>query len=664
MKFINVSIIFFLSLFFCSLAHSKYEPSKEVLDVIANAEKYDNSLIYTPPPPFKIYDNGSVNWIDYSKYGEFQKAGTADYKYIIKDEQGLAAASGEGIYPNVLSVQNSLQFKQFLKDKKLKGDKFSFVYSDDYQANFYKWAASKGEDPGLKLYYTAYALEKAGNFKHAVKAYYACLVFFPKTVGYTQWQTPWYIAPVCEAKIKYLTAAYPEIGARLEGSDITVENSFDNDVKNDVFIINPGRMVLAKEEDFVRKYADLKKENIKKVFGTGKVKIILYNNGHFALTVDEKPYIVKAVSYSPSKIGLSPDFGTLNNARDWTYDDYNSNRKIDAPFDAWVDANRNEKKDKNEPVVGDFALLKEMGANSIRIYHYSDLNKNLLRRGYKEYDFMYLMGNFLGMYAVDSGANWYAGTDYTDEEHKANMLESVRKMVEEYKNEPYILMWVLGNENNYGAISDGETLGNGCRAQQQPEAYYSFVNECAKLIKSLDPHKRPVAICNGDAYMLDYCSKYAPDIDVYGANVYRGDYGMGQIWRDIARQYNKPVLITEFGCPAYAKGWSAARIEQGQALYHKNNWNDIINNTAGVAGGAGNSLGGVVFEWVDEWWKSGYAFDANAHDTASQWLGPFLDGRAYEEWFGITSQGNGNDSPFKRQLRKSYFTYKQLWKNN
>jgi beta-glucuronidase len=237
-------------------------------------------------------------------------------------------------------------------------------------------------------------------------------------------------------------------------------------------------------------------------------------------------------------------------------------------------------------------------------------------------------------------------------------------MVEEYKNEPYVLMWVLGNENNYSSVSNGETPGSGCLAQQQPEAYYSFVNECAKLIKSLDPHKRPVAICNGDAYMLDYCAKYAPDIDVYGANVYRGDYGMGQIWSDIAREYGKPVLITEYGCPGYAKGWSTARIEQGQALYHKNNWNDIMNNTAGIQGGAGNSLGGVVFEWVDEWWKSGYTRDANDHDTVSQWAGPFLDGFAYEEWFGITSQGGGRHSPFERQLRKAYFTYRQLWNNN
>jgi beta-glucuronidase len=44
-------------------------------------------------------------------------------------------------------------------------------------------------------------------------------------------------------------------------------------------------------------------------------------------------------------------------------------------------------------------------------------------------------------------------------------------------------------------------------------------------------------------------------------------------------------------------------------------------------------------------------------------MGPFLDGGAYEEWFGLCSQGDGKDSPFKRQLRKAYFMYRDLWKN-
>ncbi|MDR2427271.1 MAG: hypothetical protein LBD46_08875 [Endomicrobium sp.] len=653
--FALLSVFFFVS--FC-LAQTS---SRTLLAILDAADKYNQSMTYEKIKPFPIYDTGSEEWIDYEKYGEFKNLGTKDYEYVVKDLEGLAAASGEGIYPNIKSVLISPDYNP--NPKKLKGKTEEYLYNDNMQRNFYRWATADGEDPGMKLYNAAVILENSGNYKYAVKAYYACLVFFPKTVGYTQWKTPWYVAPVCAAKIKYLTREYPEIGVKIEDDSIIIENIFDNDVSNDIFIIHPGKLAAATAEDFKRVKIDLSKNDIKNITGKGKVKLITYNNNHLQLTVDDRPYVIRAISYSPSRVGLSPDFGTLDNLRDWSFDDYNNNKKIDGPYDTVVDINRNNKRDGDEKTVGDFALMREMGINTIRIYHYADLNKNILKDGYESYGFMYLMGNLIGMYGKDSGAGWFDGTDYTDKEQRKNMLESVRHMVEEYKDEPYVLMWVLGNENNYGSIGvQGESVGSACLAPTQPDAYYAFVNECAKLIKSLDPQKRPVAICNGDVFMLDYCAKNAPDIDIYGANVYRGNFGFGQIWQDIARVYRKPVLITEYGCPAYAKGWEKARIEEGQSDYHRACWNSIEDNIAGIKDGAGNALGGVIFEWVDEWWKGGASTDPWYHDVDSQWAGPFLDGRAYEEWFGICDLGNGANSTFKRQLRKSYFMYRKLWK--
>ncbi|AKL98003.1 glycoside hydrolase family 2 TIM barrel-domain containing protein [Endomicrobium proavitum] len=660
MNTLKTILTLMLTVGFSFTAWAKLSDRQELTDALLSASEFNRTMTYEEPKPFKIYDAGNEEWIDYSKYGVMEATGTAYYSYVITNSTALAAASGEGIYPNQQSVLNSPDYKKYVK--KLNGDKFKFIYSDDYQANFYKWA-TVDENPGLKLYYAAFALEKAGNYKHAVKAYYACMVLFPKAVGWTQMQTPWYIAPVCVAKIKYLTKTYPEIGVRLVGEDITIQNVFDNDYKNDVFIINPGKLVKATKKDFEKKYIDLAKVGVKNITGAGRVKLIQYKNNHFKLTVNGEPFTIKAVSYSPSKVGLSPDFGTLDNLKDWTLDDYDKNGRIDGPFDAWVDANRNDKKDRDEYRVGDFALMKAMGVNTLRVYHHKGVNKKLLREGYNNYGFMSLVGNLIGMYGVDSGAYWYDGTDYADNTQIENMLDSVRDMVNEFKDEPYVLAWVLGNENNYGSVGvEGESLGSANKTQQQPEAYYKFVNEAAKLIKKLDPKKRPVVLCNGDTYMLDYAAKYAPEIDVYGANAYRGDYGFGAIWRDVQREFGgKPVLITEYGCPAYAKGWSAARIEKAQAAYHKGNWGDIEDNLGGISGGIGNALGGVIFEWVDEWWKAGYKYDAGIHDTDSQWAGPFLDGSAYEEWFGITSQGSGGRSPFERQLRKAYFMYMNVW---
>jgi beta-glucuronidase len=450
-----------------------------------------------------------------------------------------------------------------------------------------------------------------------------------------------------------------------------VENSFDNDVSNDKFIINPGKLVKVKPGEVIPPKTDLTKLKIIKTAGGAHVKLVKYENGHWQLLVDGKPFPMKAIAYSPNKVGLSPDNGTLNVQTDWMTADYNKNGKIDGPYDAYVDKNNNNKQDPDEPSVGDFQLMKDMGVNTIRLYHHST-NKELLKDGYEKYGFMYLMGDFLGMYATGSGADWYSGTDYTNEEHKKKMMASVREVVEEYKDEPYILMWVLGNENNYGYPGVPEVEpGMGCRAKLQPDAYYAFVNEVAKMIKSIDP-SHPVAICNGETVYLDYFAKYCPDVDVFGANVYRGPNGFGRTyWEDVKDFTGRPSIITEYGSPSYLKD-SPEKGEELQAEYHKGNWEDIACNMAGS--GFGNALGGVCFEWVDEWWKGGpppqldpakqepegWDYKAKAK-TPGNFRGPFPDGWLHEEYLGVTSQGNGSDSPFLRQLKKAYSWYKGNW---
>jgi len=653
------------------IANNNSAETGDLQKMLAAAEKYNNSMIYVHPKPFPIYDAGTEEWVDYEKYGEFQNLGTKDYKYAVKDIKGLRTASGEGVYPNNTSAQNSPDYKKFKSENKLDGSHWNFVNTDNYQLDFYKWCIA-AEAPAVKLYFAAYALDKAGNYKHAVKAYYACLVFFPSSYGYTKYKTPWYIAPVCISRIKYLTREHPEIGVKLVGEELIAENIYDADVRNDVFYVNPGKLVPNTAKDFERKHIDLSKTGIKKISGQGRIKLVEYNNNHFQLMLDDKPYVVRGITYAvnlvgltPEKImkmtfgpdssGFSPEPGDVNVTSAWTWDDYNKNGLQDAPFEAWVDANRNEKQGKNEKNVGDFALMKEMGVNTLRIYHSKGLNKDALKAGYEKYGFMYLMGNLIGMYAIDNGVGWEAGTDYSDPVCQKAMIESIEQMMKDFKDEPYVLAWVLGNENNFSWLGSNNVHGN-------PEVYYKFANDCAKLIKSLDPQKRPVIISNGETMFIDYFAKYCPDIDIFGANIYRGEAGFGSFWNEVARQSSKPALITEYGCPSYAKDWTTARREEGQASYHRGNWIDIEENMAGAEGGAGNALGGVIFEWCDEWWKNEGDSDPFKHDEVSNAEMPFMDGYGYEEWFGIVGLGDGKDSTFKRQLRKAYFTYRDLWK--
>jgi len=635
----------------------------------------ENPLAPDPLPQqsFALAYPGAPPPIDYEKYGTFTGVGTANYKYTITNRKGLSEVSGAGVYPATDRwVTQDPAYKPYADSGQLRGSHWDFTNIKNHQLAFFKWATAR-EDPGVKQFVTAQIFEKAGLLKQAIKAYYAVVVHFPKSVGWTYWHTPWYPGPVAIDKIVFLTRRYPDLGLKLESASIKIQGRYDDNIANDVFIINPGKLVSCSRQDLIPQRADLQSLKVVKTIGSGSVKLLQYENHHWQLTVNDKPAMVKAVAYTPNKVGLSPDNGTLVVHTDWMTTDFNKNGVIDGPFEAWVDVNRNNRPDKSDVVKGDFQLLKEMGANAIRLYHHAT-NKELLREGYERFGLMYLMGDYLGMYAVGSGAQWYQGTDYTNLKQCENMKASVREMVEEYKNEPYIMMWVLGNENNYGVVGDEKSPGLGCRAKEQPDAYYKFVNEVAKMVKEIDPYQRPVAICNGDALYLDKFARYCPDVDVFGMNSYRGSHGFGQsTWEDIRDLCDKPVMVTEYGCPAYMIGESREVAELAQANYLRGCWEDMYYNSAGY--GVGNVIGGVQFEFLDEWWKAGPPpqFDPAVHDTQGidyasgeylpgNFTAPFPDGWMHEEWLGICSQGErGKYSPFLRQLRPAYYLFQRMW---
>jgi beta-glucuronidase len=597
------------------------------------------------PTKIVLYDAGKEDIVDYKKYGEFKNIGTKDYKYIVRDQEGLSAAVGEGIYPNTTSVKWDPAFKKAREEGRLQGSHWDFLQSPDLQAAFFKWAIAP-ESAGTRLFYTALILEKAGLIKHALKCYYAIVVHYPSSYGWTYWHTPWYIGQAAIAKINFLLQRNPQLGHKLSGADIRVINGYDNDVSNDIFIVSPGKFAKAGPLDKFRPKPKIDLLSIKRRLGKGKVHLLQYETGDWQLMADGRPYIIRGVTYAPTKVGQSPDDGTLGN---WMEEDFNANGKIDGPYDAFVDKNRNNLQDKDEPAVGDFRLMKEMGVNAIRLYHHPlKVNKELLRDLYETYGIRVIMGDYLGKYAIGSGAPWNPGTDYSNEEQKKKMLESVTAMVNEHKDEPYLLFWILGNENVYGY---------GCNADKQPDAFFKFVNEAALRIKELDP-EHPVALCNGDTLYLDKFGRHCPDVDIFSANAYRGNYGFGRLWRSVKEEADKPAFITEYGCPAYAAGRPVEEQEELQADYLVGSWQDMQNNTA-FSGGAGNCIGGVAFEWLDEWWK---AYEPKLHDTKGLWTGPFPDGHMHEEWLGFCGQGDGRLSPFLRQLRKAYYSYKKLWR--
>ncbi|MFC1754265.1 glycoside hydrolase family 2 TIM barrel-domain containing protein [Thermoproteota archaeon] len=627
---------------------------------LATLNKLENKNVDVVEPKVKVSDIvttitlhhvGSEDIIDYKKYGEFKGVGTQDYKYVTIDQEGLSNAVGEGIYPNTTSIRKDPAFIKARKGGRFKGSHWDLIQSPDLEAAFFRWALSP-EPKGVSLFYVGNLLERAGLYKHAIRAYYAIVVHFPQAVGRTYWNTPWYVGQAAIAKIKYLCRNHPELNMKLVDAKINVINGYDHDISNDMYVVDPGRIVNSGsvKESFIERLKNIFKkvtdrQKIKRIKGLGRVRLVQYESGDWQLFVDGKPFVIKGVTYSPIKVGQGPDDGTLTN---WMENDYNKNGKCDGPYDAFIDKNGNNEQDKDELTVGDFKIMKDMGVNVIRLYHQPHkIDKELLRKLYDEYGIMVIMGDFLGKYALGSGATWFDGTDYENPLHQKNMLESVKNMILEFKDEPYILMWMLGNENVYGLA---------CNADKKPDAFFKFCNEAALLIKTLDS-EHPVGVASGDVLFLDKFAKHSDEIDVFGTNAYRGGYGFGSFWQQVKELTDKPALLTEYGCPSYSAGMDKEEAEQAQSDYHAGCWQDMEDNMAGGIG-AGNSLGGIIFEYLDEWWK---AYEPSFHDKKGLFTGPFPDGYMHEEWLGVCGQGDGKNSPFLRELRKSYYTYKDLW---
>lgn len=385
------------------------------------------------------------------------------------------------------------------------------------------------------------------------------------------------------------------------------------------------------------------------------VRTLKHGPGQWELLVNDQPYFIKGVVYSVTVVGDDPSASTL---RDWAILDLNKNARNDAAYESWVDANGNNQRDEDEPVVGDWQLLKDMNANTIRVYQMASddpgvtglynttntqltfnhaPNKDMFRDLAQNYGIMVIVGHFFGEWAIGSGADPADGTDYTDPVQRKNILMSVRVMVEEHKDEPYTLMWLLGNENFMPFDLDN--------AEKEPEAFLTLLNEAAELIHELDPN-HPVAVCNWVLEHLDKFAQYAPAVDIFGMNNYRS--GFQEEWNAVRDTFDRPVMLTEFGFQAKMKHF----LDEGaQARYHMTSWKDIKDN-AYKGSGVGNSIGGVVFSWNDQWYLGGAPLE---HDT-----GDFY-GVTGAEWFGLTTQGDGSDSPFMRGLRKAYWVYKDLW---
>ncbi|OVE73341.1 hypothetical protein BVX93_01940, partial [bacterium B13(2017)] len=385
-------------------------------------------------------------------------------------------------------------------------------------------------------------------------------------------------------------------------------------------------------------------------FNISKVNVEKNSQGHWLLQVKDKPFIVKGVVYDPVKIGESSE---NNNLRNWMFYDDNKNNINDVAFESWLDVNKNNKMDSTESIIGDFQLLKEMGVNTILLKHIpsnNSVHKKLFRTLFNKYEIRIIMGHYLGAWLYGSGLPQGSEVDYSNPLHRETIKNSVRAMVKEHKNEPYVLIWMLGNENNVAYWSSTNAYIN-------LQAYAEFVEEVSQMIHELDP-LHPVALCDGHLNNfpdIKTYNRFCPSLDIYAINAYMGPNGFSKLWNYVKKEFDRPLLISSFGFHAF-DAINNNNSEKNQKEYLKGCWENILFNS--VNKGSGNAIGVIINTFLDCCYLDG---DPDLHDKGKQKWILSNDGFKHKEWFGIFAQGNNQHSPFQRVPRQAYNYFKKEW---
>ena len=318
----------------------------------------------------------------------------------------------------------------------------------------------------------------------------------------------------------------------------------------------------------------------------------------------------------------------------------------------------------------EMSLLKNMGVNTIRVY--TGIQPKWITYIYETYGIHTMLNHSFGRYGLTVNGAWVPKTDYSDATTQAILLKEITAVVNEYKNTPGLLMYLLGNENNYGLVWKGaETEDLPINEDDYSVAakyLYQMFNKAAVAMKEMD-RSHPVAICNGDLGFLDIVSKECKDVDIYGTNMYRGK-SFGDAFKRVKKELNMPIMFTEFGADAF-NAVTNEEDQKMQAHFMVENWREIYQNAAGL-GEAGNSLGGFTFQFSDGWWKFGQTKDLDVHDNNASWSNggyyiDFKEGRnnMNEEWFGICAKGPTNAAGlYTLYPRAAYYSLQEAHRIN
>lgn len=376
-----------------------------------------------------------------------------------------------------------------------------------------------------------------------------------------------------------------------------------------------------------------------------EIKVVKNNEG-IKLVVDDKDFMINGMNWDYFPIGTNFNYSLWNQSDD----------VIKAALDA------------------EMSLLKSMGVNAIRMY--TGVQPKWIKYIYENYGIYTMLNHAFGRYGLTLNGTWVAVTDYRNPEVRKLLISEVTAMAEEFKDTPGLLLFLLGNENNYGLFWQGAETEDFPDDEEEKKfigeergrPMYKLMNDAALKIKSINS-SYPVATCNGDLLFLDIIADECKDVDIYGVNMYRG-VSFGDAFQKVKDKLNKPILFTEFGADAF-NAIENAEDQQSQAYYLVGNWKEIYENAAGL-GKAGNSIGGFTFQFSDGWWKFGQTKNLTIHDNNASWgnggyQSDFAEGEnnMNEEWFGICAKGPTNERGlYQLYPRAAFYALKEAHKLN
>ena len=89
------------------------------------------------------------------------------------------------------------------------------------------------------------------------------------------------------------------------------------------------------------------------------------------------------------------------------------------------------------------------------IRQYTGVQPKWIKYIYEKYGIYTLLNHSFGRYGLTINGTWVPVTDYRDPDTQKLLMSEATKLAQDYKDTPGLLMFLLGNENNYGLFWAG-----------------------------------------------------------------------------------------------------------------------------------------------------------------------------------------------------------------